>query len=86
MGTMTFSTDDNTEQLIRDLAKMRHGKVKGAIAATIREGIEKLKEEHDTEFYQRRAIERLEKGFNIGFKGYKSRNELYEHRLGKYVR
>ncbi|MEK6970694.1 MAG: hypothetical protein AABW68_03280 [archaeon] len=78
MGTMTFSTDDTTEKLIRDLAKGKYGEKKGAIAATIKEGIQKLKEERDTQFYRRRAIARLEKGYDMGKIRYKTRAELYD--------
>ena len=83
MGIMTISVDDSIEERFRKAVAKKFGEEKGAISKGVEFGMEKVIEDVDLEDLRRRAIQRLEKGYKLGFKGYTNRSELYEPRLRK---
>ncbi len=83
MGIMTISIDDQKEEAFRKAVAKKFGTEKGAISKGVEWGMEKVIEDVGLENLRRRAIERLEKGYKIGFNGYTHRSELYESRLRK---
>ncbi len=86
MGIMTISASNNAEEAIRTYAQRKYGSRKGALKKAVDEAFLKVAEEDEQEQLRRRAIERLEKGFHLGRITYKSRDELYDERIGKYLR
>lgn len=85
MGIMTISVDNQKEEAFRKAVAVKFGTEKGSISKGMEWGMEKVIEDVELETLRRRAIERLEKGMKIGFKGYKKRSELYEPRLSKQL-
>ncbi|MDP2666831.1 MAG: ribbon-helix-helix domain-containing protein [Candidatus Diapherotrites archaeon] len=82
---ITRAVDEDVEKAFRQFVARKYGTEKGVLSKATEDAYKKLMEEDLVEFHRRRAIERLEKGINIGFKGYKSRSELYESRLKKQL-
>ena len=85
MGIMTISVDDTKEEAFRKAVAKKFGEGKGSISKGVEWGMEKVIEDVEFEALRRRALERLEKGYKLGFKGYKRRSELYESRIRKQL-
>lgn len=85
MTIVTRSISDETEKAFRKFVSLKYGEGKGALSRATEDAYQKLMEEDKAEYYRRRAIERLEKGYKIGFRGYKTRSELYESRIRKQL-
>ena len=83
--TITRSVDEEAEKEFRAFVARKYGTGKGALSKATMDAYKKLIEAEEIEKHRRNAIEILEKGFNIGFKGYKHRSELYEPRLSKQL-
>ncbi len=78
MGIMTISVDDKKEEAFRKAVAKKFGTEKGAISKGVEWGMEKVIEDVALENLRRRALERLEKGFDMGKIQYKTRAELYD--------
>lgn len=81
VGNVLVVLDDEKERLLRELAREKYNGKKGAISATVAEGIEALAKK-DKRF---KAIENqlalMEKGFDFGLKNkkaYTKRSEIYD--------
>jgi hypothetical protein len=80
---ITRAVDEDLEKAFREFVARTYGTEKGVLSKATEDAYRKLMEEEKQEQLRRRAIERLEKGFNLGFKGYQSRDEIYADRLRK---
>lgn len=76
--TITRSIDENAEKQFRAFVARKYGTGKGVLSQATMDAYKKLIESEEIEGLRRRAIERLEKGYNIGKIRYKTRTELYE--------
>lgn len=87
MGNIMISVDDEKEKEIRKYAQEIYGGKKGSLSefvwAAIADYISHVKKDHERKAAVKRMLARMEKGISIGFKGYKSRDEIYESRLKK---
>ena len=77
MGVLTISLKDEDEAKLRKLDKEKYGKMKGAIAKTIVEAVEKNMSKDEEEKISRQTLELLKKGLHMGKKLYKTRDDLY---------
>lgn len=78
MGIMTISVDDDKEEAFRKAVAKKFGTEKGAISRGIEFGMDKVIEDVEFETLRRRAIERLEKGFNMGKRLWKTRDDMHD--------
>lgn len=80
MGNVYISLGEGYEELLRRLAKERHGTKKGAISETVQDALDQLKENEEKETLRKKFFDTLEKGINLGFNGklYSKRSELYD--------
>ena len=83
MGTITISVRDETEQRFRKAVRKTIGTGKGTLGKAVTEAMEKWVEELEQAEVRKRALATLEKGFQLGFKGYRKRSELYDNRIHK---
>lgn len=81
MATITVNVDDEVYEKFRKLASEEHNGKKGFLGDSITEAMKKQVEETEQEATKRRLLELARKGFKLGFKGYKCRDELYEDRM-----
>ncbi|MBI2141045.1 hypothetical protein HYU16_01335 [Candidatus Woesearchaeota archaeon] len=85
MVTITVNVDDEVYQKFREnAAQARNGK-KGFLGDAITEAMRNHVEENEQEVIKKRLLERLRKGVNVGFKGYKCRSELYDERVERIL-
>ncbi|PLW79683.1 hypothetical protein C0585_06845 [Candidatus Woesearchaeota archaeon] len=84
MGTITVNVSDETEKMFREAVKQNIGIGKGVLGKAIGEAMNMWAEEKEREERRRKAIERLEKGFDLGNFSYKNREELYGDRFKKW--
>jgi hypothetical protein len=80
MGNITISVKDEVEDFWRRYAKSKYGNTKGSLARAAEEAFGELRRSDEQERVRRRALEILEKGYAIGFKGWKNRSEMYASR------
>jgi len=78
MGVMTISLKKEDEEALRKLAKLKYGDKKGAIAKVIAEAVKRELTGQEQENARRRAIEIMEKGWNLKGWKYKGRDEFYD--------
>jgi hypothetical protein len=80
MGNIFLSLDDDHETLLRQLAAEKYGSKKGSLSDIVMAAIDELAKENQKLLAKTRIIERMEKGYKLGFKGkvYDSRDELYD--------
>ncbi|HLD05477.1 MAG TPA: hypothetical protein VJG90_07185 [Candidatus Nanoarchaeia archaeon] len=85
MGVLTISLKDEDEAKLRKLAKEKYGKMKGAIAKTIAEAVERNLSKNEEEKLRKHALEILEKmPRHLGKKLYKTRDDLYDRDLPRH--
>ena len=75
---VTLGLDGETETLLRRLAKERHKDAKGAMARTVKEGLEGLEKDSARKKAWQRILARIKKGYHLGGLKIKSRDELYD--------
>ncbi len=80
MTTITVNVDDEIYGKFRKFAAERNGK-KGFLGDALTEAMQKELKENEQEAAKKRLLELARKGFKLGFKGYKCRDELYEDRM-----
>lgn len=78
MGIMTSSVDDSVESRFRKAVAIRYGHEKGSLKKGLEFAMERMIEDVEFEDQRRRAIERLEKGFDLGQKKWKTRDDMHE--------
>lgn len=83
MGNMTISVKDDTENFWRRYAKAKYGETKGSLGKAAEDAFGMLCGSDEEERLRRRAIQILEKGYDISFRGWKKRSDLYASRLGR---
>ncbi len=76
--TITVNVSSQSEQRFRRTVKKTLGDGKGVLGKAISEALELWVKEKELESLRRKAIETLNKGFHMGKKLYKTRNELYD--------
>ncbi len=76
--TMTVNVGAESAHRFRKTVKNVLGKGKGMLGKAATEAFGLWVREKELEVVRRRAIETLNKGFNMGKKLYKSRDELYD--------
>lgn len=81
MTTITVNVDDEIYEKFRKFAAEERNGKKGFLGDAITEDMKKHVEEKEQEAIKKRLLERLRKGVNVGFKGYKHRSELYDERV-----
>ena len=79
MGILTISIDNETETILRDIAKTK-GMKKGSISSVLKEALLEYNNKLKLKEIQTSAINRLEKGFKLNYKGYKNRSEYFYDR------
>ncbi|MEK6854565.1 MAG: hypothetical protein AABX60_04465 [Nanoarchaeota archaeon] len=81
MTTITVNVDDEVYEKFRKLAAEERNGKKGFLGDVITEDMKKHVEEKEQEAIKKRLLAMMRKGVRLGFKGYKSRDELYEDRM-----
>lgn len=79
MGTLTISVNDQTEEYFRKIVHERLGDTKGTLGKAANEAFQRWAEENDQKRIAQRAIDRMTRGYNLGKKLYKTRDDLHEH-------
>ena len=80
METITINIDKETKELFKDTVKKEYGLRKGQLGRAVNEALLKWIDDKRKRNIAQRQLELMKKGFNLGFKGYKDRNELYERK------
>ena len=81
MATITVNVDDEAYELFRKLAFDELNGKKGFLGDVITEQMKKYVEERQQNAAKKRLLALMKKGIRLGFKGYKSRDEIYEDRM-----
>jgi len=79
MGTVTLNLDDDIEQSFRDTTKKTYGVGKGRLKQAAQDAISQWISKVNQESAKREVIAFLEKGLPIGYKPYRSRDELHRY-------
>ncbi len=77
MATITVNVKDSVEKKFRKTASAKYGKRKGYLGEAVTEAMEKWSEAESKKSVSK-ALEMLEKGFDMGKIKYKSRDELHD--------
>lgn len=80
MGTITINVDNETESIFREAAKDEYGLGKGKLGRAVSEALELWIEEKKQVQIKKRQLELIKKGFNLGKRDFKSRDDLYDRR------
>ena len=81
MGNIMIALRDDTEMLLRNLAREKYGGKKGSISAVVEDAIEKLSKDEKRLRAAHHQIALMRKGFDLGLgkkKLYEKRSELYD--------
>lgn len=78
MGVMTVSMDDEIEAKFRKLAAERYGIRKGYLGDALSEAVSQWLREGQQKEIAERAIKLMEKGFYMGKKLYRTRDDIYD--------
>lgn len=81
MGTITVNVSTETENLFRTTVYKEFGKGKGRLGKALDEAMKKWAEEKEQREIGERLLRTMKKGFNLGFKGYKKRDELHDRKI-----
>jgi Arc/MetJ-type ribon-helix-helix transcriptional regulator len=74
MGVITVSIDDEVEKDLREKIDDR----KGALGSAITEALKEWIKDKEQEKYRKRALKRLEEGYDMGEIQYEHRSELHD--------
>jgi len=77
MGTITLNLPKETEEKFRKAAAMKFGQGKGSLGKAATQALEAWVEQGNTDNVAR-ALELMERGFYLGKRLYKTRDELHE--------
>ncbi len=78
MANVLVSLDKDHEALLRKLAQKKYSSKKGSISKVMSEALDELASKEKRKKAKSHLIQEMEKGYNIGFKGYKKRSEIYD--------
>ena len=78
METITINVDKETKEMFKETVREEYGLRKGQLGRAVNEALKKWVEEKRQIEIAERQLALMKKGFNLGFKGYKSRDELYD--------
>ncbi len=81
MATITVNVDDDVYEKFRKLASEARDGKKGFLGDAITVSMMNYVEQATQEAAKKRLLALMKKGIRLGFKGYKSRDELYEDRM-----
>ena len=81
MTTITVNVDDEVYGKFRKFASEQMNGKKGFLGDAITKAMQREVKENVQEAAKKRLLELAKKGFKLGFKGYKCRDELYEDRM-----
>ena len=81
MGNVMISLDDETEALLRTLAKERCGGKKGSLREVVKDSLKQLQNAAGQKSERQQRIDSLKellaKGLDFDYKMYKHRSEIY---------
>ena len=77
METITININEETANKFRGAVKENLGLKKGMLSKAISEALQKWTEEIEQKNINQRSLEKLKKGYNMGKKRYKKREDLY---------
>ena len=77
METITININEETANKFRGAVKENLGLKKGMLSKAISEALQKWTEEIEQKNINQRSLEKLKKGYNMGKKMYKKREDLY---------
>ena len=75
---MTINIDEKTGKRFRETVRKEYGSKKGYLGRAVNEALSRWVKEKEKKEISERQLSWMKKGFNLGFKGYKSRDELYD--------
>ncbi|NYZ77295.1 hypothetical protein H0O02_03190 [Candidatus Micrarchaeota archaeon] len=78
MGNVLVSLDDDDEAFLRRLAQERYHSKKGSISSVVSDALDEMKKKGKKERAIANLIRTMEKGYKLGFRGYKKRSEIYD--------
>lgn len=78
MTNVLISLDEEHEALLRKLAQEKYASKKGSLSKVVSEALDELELKKKRKRAKSHFIQEMEKGYNIGFKGYKKRSEIYD--------
>ena len=81
MGTVTINLSDEVEDIFRKNAKETHGEGKGKLKEAIEEAILTWAKILKNEEARQKVIAILKKGIPLGYKPYRSRDELHDRTI-----
>ncbi len=81
MTTITVNVDNEVYGKFRRLAAEERNGKKGFLGDALTAAMQKEVNENVQETAKKRLLELAKKGFKLGFKGYKCRDELYDDRM-----
>lgn len=74
--TVTINIDEELDREFRKKVKQMYGNAKGTLGKAVSDAMEQWISHHPD--YEKKALEHLRKGYNLGGMTYKNRDELYE--------
>lgn len=78
METITINIDKRTKEMFRETVEKEYGLRKGQLGRAINEALMKWVEDKRQRKIAEELKDLMKRGFNLGFKGYKSRDDLYD--------
>ena len=81
MGTVTINLSEEAELMFRSTAAEHYGEGKGKLKSAIEDAIKEWSSKRTSQMAKEKFLKRLEKGYPINFKPYRSRDELYDRSL-----
>ncbi len=82
MSDVLISLDDEEEKMLRELSQKIYKGKKGGLSRVVAEALNLF---YSTNIGHKATLDRLvktmERGYNLGYKKYEKRGELYEHRF-----
>ncbi|MDO8427697.1 MAG: hypothetical protein Q7S92_00620 [Candidatus Diapherotrites archaeon] len=76
--TITLALNKEDEKLARKLAEKKYGGIKGSLSKVFSEGLHFVEHELQRQKARMRLIELNKQGFDLRFKSWKNRSELYD--------
>ena len=77
METITLNIEKRTKELFWNTVKNEYGLKKGQLGKAANEALLRWVEEREQKKIAKRQLDFMKKGFHMGFRGYKNRDELY---------
>jgi site-specific recombinase XerC len=84
MGILTISIDDEVERKFRDRVRQVSGERKGALGKAATEAISRWVTEQSQQEIAKKALALMERGYDLGARQYRTRDDLHERSTGPY--